>query len=113
MAAFRQRFTREQFSWDSKTGEVTIGGERIADSNITDLISALLLTFQKTNLKGLNQLITLLKETNFPVLLIRNTKIRQSLISPAAPPEKPIPETPVNTVEKLIPAKKPRVWLKW
>ena len=111
LTAFQRQYTPEQLSWDQKTGEITIKGEKIAKSNIVDIVCALLQPLQKTQLKGLEQLTELLKETNFPALLIRNTRIRQDLtldaIQPLTTPDKPPQEDPEPLEAKQ------RVWLPW
>lgn len=114
LAAFSRQYTTDQFSWDQKTGEITIKGEKIANSNIVDIVYALLQPFQKAQLKGLEQLTALLKETNFPALLIRNTKIRQALTHDSVPQEQPAnnkpPEEPAEQEKETT---KQRVWLPW
>ena len=65
VTAFRQHYTPELFTWDQKTGEITVKGEKVINSNIVDLVWALLQPFQRTALKGLQQLTELLRESNF------------------------------------------------
>lgn len=104
LTAFRQRYTPDQLSWNAKSGEITVRGAVVPNSNITDILYGLLQPFQKAQINGLNQLTTLFRETNFPSLLIRNQKSRQALAAPITEPAIQVPE-PI--------AKKPRVWLKW
>lgn len=111
LAAFHHRFTPDQFSWNSKTGEVTIEGNKISNSNISDLIGAILQPFQKADLRGLDRLVSLFKSTNFPTLLVRNRKIRQTLLTiPETIPEQ---EEEISPPTTIVPAKKARKWIKW
>lgn len=111
LAAFQQRYPTD-LTWDPKTGEISVRGEKISNSNITDIIRYLLLPWQRSSsVRGTAQVVKLLKDTNFPALLIRNPKVRQELLLDPIPESAVSPSTPQSSAAKE--SDKSRVWLRW
>jgi len=100
---------KDQLSWDSVTGLVSIKGKTVDGLLISDLLHALASPLQKTPLPGLDSIVSILKEIHFPRLLIKNLKIRAALT------ESPPIAAATSTIDKVdiapTPAKRP--WKKW
>ncbi len=79
LAALKQRYDSSILDFDLETGLVTIDGQQINRSNITDLLTALLQPLSTRKVPGLSELTALFKRTNFPLLLVRNKRIRDTL----------------------------------
>lgn len=115
LAAFQQRYPTE-LTWDSKTGEITVKGQKISNSNIADIIRYLLLPWQKSRVRGATEIIKLLKETNFPALLIKNSKVRQVLDLDTIPESQETPDANQESDKQDSNKQntdKARVWLRW
>ncbi len=79
LAALKQHYDSSVLDFDLETGLVTIDGQQINRSNITDLLTALLQPLSSRKVPGLPELTALFKRTNFPLLLIRNRRTRDTL----------------------------------
>jgi len=123
LSAIKQKFTGNELTWDSKTGIVSIKGQPLEKSEISDIIRVLISTRAPECVPALSSILQLFKESNFPQLLIKNPKVRKLLCNQV---ESDLPEKTVKVVRKQIAKvikkqinkkikkqRKSTVWVKW
>jgi hypothetical protein len=102
---------KRRLSWDPDTGLVSIEDTPIKGLFILDLLYTLCgIRIKDLQTPGLDQIVTLLRDTNFPRVLVRNRKIRNLLTEPEAPTDIATDKTNEST---LAPPLAKRPWIPW
>ena len=101
--------------WNTRN-ELLLGGERVQNTNIIDLIDELVRPRSKRNPRGIHEFVQALKENNLPETLINNqdrwgTRERRSPIHTRSHSLERI--HPVRTSKQQLPRSRGLKWSKW